>query len=702
MNKTKIIILGIIVLGLSSLITQVVYIREFLTIFSGNELVFGVLLANWLILTASGSFISKFVKFKENHHLNIIIIFQSIISVLPIIIITIFRVLKNQLFDFGVLLNISEIYIISFLMLLPYCILSGFLFPIYSKIISTQKNEIGKAYYFDTLGSIIGGILFNIVLIFLFDKIQTLTILLYVNLIITSILSIKFHKKKFIKFFIALFIIFNPILLKNLDDYSKKYEYLNQELIFQNETPLGNLIVTKTQEQLNFYENGILLFSSSDLIASEEIVHFPFSQMDSVKNVLCIAGGEPLLFKEIKKYKPRRIDYIEVNPYFVDLIKQYQPEFIKLDINTIIQDGRLFIKNTHRKYDIILINLPEPKSNQLNRYYTLEFLSLAKKTLTNQGIILLSLPSTVNYAGDIALEINSIMYNTLKEKFKSVLIVPASRNFYLASDKQLDFNFTSEIEKKNIPTVYVNKYYLDDETLKEKSKKLINSFASNKINTDFSPISYFLTINYWLSFFGDKPIYFLTFFILPFIYYLLKVNKINFILFSNGFAASATELLILAAFQVIYGYVYYFVGLIITLFMIGLAIGSFFGKKYNSLANKKHLIINQFIIIIFLASLPFLILLSSNFEENYIISIVFLCILMILMSFLIGMQFSIGTLIQKESITEISSRSFSSDLLGGALGALLVSAVMFPTLGLINTFLIVSAINSIPVIFKKW
>ena len=47
------------VLGFSSLYTQVFLLREFLSIFNGNELVLGIVLANWMLLTGTGAYLGK-------------------------------------------------------------------------------------------------------------------------------------------------------------------------------------------------------------------------------------------------------------------------------------------------------------------------------------------------------------------------------------------------------------------------------------------------------------------------------------------------------------------------------------------------------------------------------------------------------------------------------------------------------------------
>ena len=50
------LIFAILTMGFSGIVSQILLLRELLIIFSGNEIYIGVILANWLILEAIGSF----------------------------------------------------------------------------------------------------------------------------------------------------------------------------------------------------------------------------------------------------------------------------------------------------------------------------------------------------------------------------------------------------------------------------------------------------------------------------------------------------------------------------------------------------------------------------------------------------------------------------------------------------------------------
>ncbi len=47
---------SLLIMGMSGIVAQIVLLRELLVSFFGNELTLGIILANWLILEAIGSF----------------------------------------------------------------------------------------------------------------------------------------------------------------------------------------------------------------------------------------------------------------------------------------------------------------------------------------------------------------------------------------------------------------------------------------------------------------------------------------------------------------------------------------------------------------------------------------------------------------------------------------------------------------------
>jgi spermidine synthase len=102
-------ILSVVAVGISSTVTQIILLREFLSVFYGNELVIGIILANWMMLTGFGSFLGKYSTYVK-YKINLLIILLLLISVLPIITVFSLDILRNIVFPVGTMVGIIQIF----------------------------------------------------------------------------------------------------------------------------------------------------------------------------------------------------------------------------------------------------------------------------------------------------------------------------------------------------------------------------------------------------------------------------------------------------------------------------------------------------------------------------------------------------------------------------------------------------------------
>jgi len=99
----------IVLLGVTTITTQIILLRQFLVVGYGNELVIGILLANWMFLTGLGAWLGKFPKRLTSISVMIIPA-QILMSILPIITVFLLFILKNRWFPIGKLLSVHEIF----------------------------------------------------------------------------------------------------------------------------------------------------------------------------------------------------------------------------------------------------------------------------------------------------------------------------------------------------------------------------------------------------------------------------------------------------------------------------------------------------------------------------------------------------------------------------------------------------------------
>ncbi|HHJ10415.1 MAG TPA: hypothetical protein ENK25_05930 [Bacteroidetes bacterium] len=684
-------VLPVLSLGFTAMITQLVLLRAFVSVFQGNELVIGIILGNWMLLTGLGARLGRAapaMKAPGNFLFSGLLWLGS----LPVITLFLLFFLKNIVFIPGSLIGLFAVFLSSLVLLLPFCFLAGYAFSFYTWYLSEKytANLTGRTYSWEAFGSLTGGFLFSFILVFLLKPFQTLGIVLLADIIVAGIL-VKRKQKYFkaIPWLGLTFLLVIALYVFPVDLFSIRFLHPHQKILAHQETPFGSLVVSKTGDQTNMYENHVLVANTLNPVENEEDVHYAMLQRKKPKKVLLISGGIAGTLDEILKYPIQRVDYVEINPWIIRLARKYfhLPENSKVRI--IIRDARRYVPGSKEKYDVVLVNVPPPLTAQLNRYYTVDFFHALKKILTPRGVISLRLPASPNYLGKQETDINGLLYASLKKAFPYVLIVPGEKNYFLASEKPLSLKIANLVQQRGIQNKYISPYYIQDDLLQMRNEQIMDQLTpAKKLNTDMNPEGYFHQISLWLSYFRFKTQF--LFIALGFLFLILifRSRPVSIGIFAGGLAASSMEVLLLFAFQTVYGYVYLMTGMIITVFMAGIALGALSEKYFSNLAPLKNFICIELLLALGALLLPLLVILLKSIAVVPLLGQLILIVYTFIFAFLVGRLFNLGSQIQKGDVSHISSSLYSADLAGGALGALAVSAILLPLTGITGTALI--------------
>lgn len=698
---------GTYLIGFSSILAQIVVLREALAGFYGNELIIGIVLANWLLLTGIGTYLGK--KSDEiTDKINVFAVTQIFIAVLTPLMIFLIRVVRSYVFTPGEIISFIPIITYSLIILSPFCIVSGFQFTLASSIASQDRKEkaycVSNVYIVDCLGHLSGGFLFSFVLVYFLDSFQALSIVVSLALFSAWLLAKDQGNKKLAHVtsltLIAFLIFFASIDLETL---STQLQFPGQKLIHQENSRYGKLVVTETEGQLNFYENAFPLFTTENKHANEEKVHYAMLQHSKPQNILLISGGVSGTTAEVMTYNPERLDYVELDPKIIEVGRTYTKNLGDDRIQVYNRDGRLHVKQTDHRYDVVIIDLPNPSSVQINRFYTLEFLEEVKKVLNPGGVLSLSLSGGDNYLNDEAKNLNSAVYQTLTKVFGNVLIVPGTTNYFMASDSELSYDYVKKLREKNIKTKYFE-YYITGVLTEDRIEYMYDAVKEKiRLNRDFTPISHFYYFLYWMSVFKVNYSYILILVVIVSLagIYVSRIEPIPFTIFVTGFSAMALELVLLVSFQILYGYVYHKIGLIVTAFMLGNILGAHYVNK--SIRSKhvtpKTLSKFDFALFAYCLVLPAVLLGISRIQDPILISLsaeVVIPALTLAIGVLVGVEFPIAMktyLAKSEKTVETAGVLYSVDLFGACIGALLLSVILIPFLGILKVTFFVGFLN---------
>ncbi len=674
-------------LGMSAVVTQFLLLREFLAAFGGNELVIGLVLGNWMVATGIGALAGT--RLKAMHlHVAAPAGFLLLLAVLPPVEVITLRVSRNLVFTAGGMVGIPGLLVASLALLLPYCIVSGCAFTVLVKNADPHgQNSGARVYAWESLGSVAGGLLFNILLVAFLGTFQCLAVLFLLDAGLAYLLARRqrFRTLSALALLTALAGICVMVLV-DADGLSRRFLFPGQEIVSSRDTPYGSLAVTRQGEQWNLFESGVLLTSTNDVTGREEAVHYALVQRRPPRSVLMIGGvvsGAPL---EALRYGPERIDCVEVNPWVIEAGRTIGalPEDPRVRI--INEDARVYVKKSAEKYDAVLINLPDPSTAQLNRFFTLEFFHRTKEILTEGGIVSTGLLPAADYQGEEARVLGSSVLTTLRNVFRHVLIVPGERHYFVASDDSLTIDIARSIEARNIRTAYVNGSYLDDALLAARSREITSSFAlRGEVNRDFQPVCYSLQLDYWLTSSGFSPAWLLAPVALLFVVVFLRSTPVEWGIFATGSTAAALQIILLIAFQAILGSLYQMTGMLVTAFMAGLAAGSGPRARIAVGRGMKGFLLLQCALAALSFLLPLLLRLLNSGPLSPPAAYGFFITASVVAGVLTGMLFAVAVSMSAVASPSSASKLYALDLVGSAAGALIVSMYVLPRLGVTGT-----------------
>jgi spermidine synthase len=666
----------VIATGISSVVTQLLIIREFLAQFQGNEFIIALILFNWLILGGIGTILARWVtRDLWGATANRLGWLSLILVMLPGVQILAIRFLRDVFFIHGSSVGFYPTLAYSFLIVSPYCLMVGFVLP-YSLFVIRAKNPDypgARIYIIDNLGDVSGGALFSFALVFLVSPLKAVFLASLPLILATSLLFYTFSRFRVAVYLgvgLTLVILIACIFLEPISLLPNE-----GNLVYYKESRYGRIEVQQDHGQYTLFVGGTPLFGSQNLTMAEETVHYPLAQLPRVHHVLLISA-EGGMMTELEKYRPDSVDYVELDPKVAEvgfrfgLIKRIP------NMKVIYQDGRAYLANSNKIYDAIIVNLSEPDTFQINRFFTDRFFDLARRHLAPHGVLSFAMKGFENYLAEPQRQKLSSLYNTVNDYFTHVLLLPGQKIFFLCSSQPINTDIPALLDRKHISTRYIKGYYYGNLT-HERIQRL-NDLMDPKApkNGDDYPQLMRLMFQQWFAKFSTSPIGFIAVLAVVCIVYLIRISSEEFVLFSTGFTVMGSELLVIFAFQIFFGYIYLQIGLIVTVFLAGLLPGAWFGDRFRN-RSKQTLALADGLLILLMG-----LLIVALKQGSYHLPVSFFLFYGFVISLICGFQFPVALYLRGGEAPAVT-QTFSADLIGAAFGTLMTNVVFIPYFGII-------------------
>ncbi len=737
----------------TGVMVQICALRELVVIFYGNELSTGAILFVWLLFTAAGSITVARLKGIRKPASPRVALWQTLLALsLPYAHLAISSSRRLLGSVAGEMIGFIPLLLITLTALAPVCLISGALYTLVCRAAyqsGEREGTVSRVYFAETLGSALGGLLLSLVFIYLLSIPDIIILLGIVNLISALWLRGFFFSEERKKSRLRLLLTGLTALMLYITARPALTSVSNRLLwghdgsfITSRDTPHGNITLLRWGEQISFFTNGLRILTVPDPQQAEESVHLSLLEHPEPRLVLLLGGALGGSIREALRHPSvTRLDYVELDPRLVSLSRTFLPRdetsiYDDPRVTFHFQDGRRFIKQERVKYDVIICNLPNPYTAQLNRFYTVEFFREVKRRLAPGGIFTLKLRASENTISPEMADFIRIILATVNRVFPASVVLPGETIRMIASIDGTGITddpdvLLKRLRERNLDTRYVSGSYLPFQLSRERRDYLAEKLAKPlpaQVNRDFTPVGYYFDTVLWSTRYAA---WFKNIFIFSarlrfeylagaaLLFFLIlrlwiggnaptgsrRANAAVYIsILSVGFTEISLEIVLVLAFQIIFGYAYAQLSLIIAGYMTGLALGS--GRMMRNLnrpGKMEHSVRSFAGFQAGMALFPLALLLLLKVLQNAPalpfspLSESFLFLMLAAAAgYLGGSQFPLANYLLTppgKPPGRIAGTLYGIDLSGSSLGALFTSAFLIPLLGISSLLYFLALVN---------
>jgi spermidine synthase len=269
----------------------------------------------------------------------------------------------------------------------------------------TLKFNVSSMMENDYYGSLLGGMFFAFIGLPFLGLTYTPFVLGFVNYSVAIVLLIVLWKdlRKQVKARLSIsnllvfFLLFVGIIGANeVIAHGEEMRYKDR-VIYSKQTKYQKLVITQSSSDYWLFINGNQQLSTVDeIMYHEPLVHPLLKLYPHPRDILIMGGGDGCAAREILKYSDvQNITLVDLDPGMTQLaiehpvlseINQHSMENEKVTI--INQDGYTYLEKGNHYFDIIIIDLPDPKTIELGRLYSYEFYKLCFRSLKPNGLVI--------------------------------------------------------------------------------------------------------------------------------------------------------------------------------------------------------------------------------------------------------------------------------------------------------------------------
>lgn len=169
------------------------------------------------------------------------------------------------------------------------------------------------------------------------------------------------------------------------------------KIVLDLQTRYQKIVITQWKNDYWLYLNKNLQFSTYDEpLYHEVLVHPAMSLHPNPMHVGVLGGGDGCAVREILKHDAvRQVSLVDLDPEMVRLgktndvlLRTNDSSFYDPKVTAYSDDAFHFMDTTNTLFDVLIIDLPDPRNVELSRLYSYEFYEMCKRHLRPGGLLI--------------------------------------------------------------------------------------------------------------------------------------------------------------------------------------------------------------------------------------------------------------------------------------------------------------------------
>jgi spermidine synthase len=167
-------------------------------------------------------------------------------------------------------------------------------------------------------------------------------------------------------------------------------------VVYAKTTPYQRLVITRWHNDLRLFIDGNIQFSSVDEFRYHEaLVHPALSLARGARRVLLLGAGDGLAAREVLKHRSvEAVEIVDLDPEVTRIFSRLPP-LLELNQRALLDprvrvhnaDAQKFLESGDARWDVVIIDLPDPNNEGLGRLYTRSFYRLVARRLAPAGVL---------------------------------------------------------------------------------------------------------------------------------------------------------------------------------------------------------------------------------------------------------------------------------------------------------------------------